>query len=148
MPDITIEIPTGVDASGNEIMEERELRTILKNQGESSRKGLERFYVKQGLSREEAISKSRGEVKTINAILGFIADEANIFSVKPLFMFDAARLNGPSTINNKTRYAFGSGAQFTVVIAKFEAGYVRTFNPGVGDKKGNFVTRLIFQNLF
>ena len=148
VPDITIEIPTGVDADGNPIMEDRRLGVILKNQGESSRKVLERIFVKEGLSQSEAQARSRQEVKSINSILGFIADEANIYSVKPLFMFDAARLDAPGTINNRTRFSFGAGVQFTVVIAKFEAGYMRTLNPLPGDSKGNFVTRLFFQNLF
>lgn len=148
VPDITLELPVGVDADQNPIMEDRPLRVILKNQGESSRKVLERLYVKEGLSKPEAEAKSRRDVKSINSILGFIADEANIYSVKPLFMFDAARLNAPATTDNKTRFAFGAGLQFTVVIAKFEAGYMRTLNPVPGDNKGNFVTRLFFQNLF
>ncbi len=148
VPDITIEIPTGVAADQNPIMEDRPLRVILKNQGESSRKVLERLFVKEGLSQPEAQAKSRREVKSINSILGFIADEANIYSVKPLLMFDAARLNAPGTTNNKTRFAFGAGVQVTVVIAKFEAGYMRTLNPLPGDGEGNFVTRLFFQNLF
>lgn len=148
VPDITIELPTGVDADGNPIMEDRALRVILKKQGESSRKVLERIFVKEGLSQPDAEAKSRREVKSINSILGFIADEANIYSVKPLFMFDAARLDATGATNNKTRYAVGAGVQFTVVIAKFEAGYMRTLNGLPGDSKGNFVTRLFFQNLF
>ena len=42
----------------------------------------------------------------------------------------------------------GGGIQFTVVTARFEAGYMRTLNPSSGDDRGNFFLRLTFQNLF
>lgn len=154
VPDISIELPTRdanghaiVNADGDPVMEERPLRDILKNQGESSRKVLERLFRKEGLSLEEAQSKARRELKSINSILGFIADQANIYSVKPLFMFDVARLNAPEG-DSQNRFGLGGGLQFTIVIAKFEAGYMRTLSPQPGDKRGNFVMRLIFQNLF
>jgi len=155
VPDISISLPkkdangkTVLDANGDPIFEDRPLRVILKNQGESSRKVLERVFVKQGLSVEEAKAKSQRELKSINSILGFMADQANIYSFKPLLMFDAARLNAPDAVNNRTKFAIGGGLQFTLVIAKFEAGYMRTLRPVPGDDKGNVVLRLFFQNLF
>ena len=155
VPNISLEIPSKdangraiVDADGDPVMEERPLRVILKNQGESSRKVLERIFRKEGLSIEEAQSKARRELKSINSILGFIADQANIYSIKPLFMFDVARLDAPAALNNQNRFAAGGGLQFTIVIAKFEAGYMRTLRPQPGDKRGKFVMRLVFQNLF
>lgn len=155
VPDISLELPTkdangraALDANGDPIMEQRPLRVILKNQGESSRKILERVFRKDGLSAEDAAAKARRELKSINSILGFIADQANIYSVKPLFMFDAARLQAPEALNGRTRFAFGGGLQLTIVIAKFEAGYMRTVRRQPGDDKGNFVIRLYFQNLF
>ena len=155
VPDIAISLPKKdaqgrviLDDNQDPIMEDKPLRVILKNQGESSRRVLERLFVKEGLSLEEAQAKARRELKDINAILGFIADQANIYSFKPLLMFDAARLNSPEAIDNRTRFAVGGGIQFTLVIAKFEAGYMRTLHPLPGDNKGNVVMRLFFQNLF
>ncbi|MEA2203683.1 MAG: hypothetical protein QOE77_459 [Blastocatellia bacterium] len=154
VPDISIELPTrGPDGqiimgADGPVMEDRPLRVILKNQGESSRKVLERIFKKEGLSAEDAKSKANRELKSINAILGFIADEANLYSIKPLFMLDAARLNVPGFTSNQTRLAVGGGLQFTIVIAKFEAGYMRTLRGLPGDGKGNVVLRLFFQNLF
>ena len=84
----------------------------------------------------------------INSILGFVADRANTYSIKPLFMFDAGRINVPGATKGQTRFGFGGGLQFTIVIAKFEAGYMRTLHRLSGDNKGNFVMRLFFQNLF
>lgn len=155
VPDISIALPKKdaqgrviLDDNQDPIMEDRPLRVILKNQGESSRRVLERIFIKEGLSLEDAKAKARRELRDINSILGFIADQANIYSVKPLFMFDAARLNSSDAINNRTRFALGGGIQFTLVIAKFEAGYMRTLRPLPGDNKGNVVMRLFFQNLF
>lgn len=155
VPDISISLPKKKadgsfekDQNGEPIFEDKPLRVILKNQGESSRKVLERLFVKEGLSVDEAKAKSEKELQSINAILGFMADQANIYSFKPLLMFDAARLNSPGAINNRTKFAVGGGLQFTLVIAKFEAGYVRTLRPLPGDDKGNVVLRLFFQNMF
>lgn len=155
VPNIAISLPKKdtqgrivLDDNQEPLMEDRPLRVILKNQGESSRRVLERLFVKDGLTVEEARAKARRELKSINSILGFIADQANIYSFKPLFMFDAARLNSPDAINNRTKFAMGGGLQFTLVIAKFEAGYVRTLRPLPGDDKGNVVVRFFFQNLF
>jgi hypothetical protein len=155
VPDVSLELPKRdahgravLDADGNPVMEDRPLRVILKNQGESSRKVLVRTFLKEGMSQSDAEAKAQRDLKGINSILGFIADRANIYSLKPLFMFDTARLNATAVANNRTRYAAGGGLQLTIVIAKFEAGYMRTLQPQPGDKRGNFVMRLIFQNLF
>lgn len=155
VPDISIALPKKdaqgrivLDENQDPVMEDRPLRIILKNQGESSRRVLERIFVKEGMSIAEAQAKARRELKDINAILGFIADQANIYSLKPLFMFDAARLNSPEAFNNRTKFAAGGGVQFTLVIANFEAGYMRTLRPLPGDQKGNLVMRLFFQNFF
>jgi hypothetical protein len=80
--------------------------------------------------------------------VNFLADQANLFSVKPLIMFDAARLRAPGTSNNQTRIGIGGGLQLTLVIPKFEAGYMHTVRRVAGDPQGNFVMRLVFQNLF
>jgi hypothetical protein len=100
--------------------------------------------------------KAKAEVKPeadkawqeITPPIAFIADYANAYSLKPLIMIDAARLGAPDTVNNQTRYAVGGGIQVTVIIAKFEAGYLRTIHPIRGDNKGNFIMRLFFQNIF
>jgi hypothetical protein len=112
---------------------------------------------KQGLSDDEATSKA-AEISTARATkivarefkptITYIADKANLFALKPLMMFDAARLNGPDGSSNRTRYALGGGVQLTIVVAKFEAGYLRSFHRMDGDPRGNFVLRLVVQNLF
>lgn len=104
------------------------------------------------LSDEEVEEKADREAeKVIDEIapaVNYLADRAKIYAVKPLFMFDAARSKFLNETNYRTRYGVGGGLQLTVVIAKFEIGYVRTVQRQPGDPKGNFITRLVFQNLF
>lgn len=84
----------------------------------------------------------------ITPITNFVADQANLYSIKPLIMFDAARIKAGESLDNRTRYAIGGGVQLTVVIAKLELGYMHTLNRIPGDNRGNVVARLVFQNLF
>jgi carboxypeptidase family protein len=84
----------------------------------------------------------------IAPVANYIADRADIYSIKPLLMFDAAYVNGPDNINHQPRYSAGGGIQLNVVIARFEAGYLHTLHRASGDNRGNFIMRLIFRNLF
>jgi hypothetical protein len=148
VPDIIIpDFPVKND-DGTVTVEDRPVRALLKYQGESAINNLRRVYVKEGLSREEADKKARKELSGVNSMLAFLADAANIYSIKPLLMFDAGCVRTPGDLGNRTRAAFGGGVQLTVVTAKFEAGYIRTVRSVPGDGKGNFLLRLVFQNLF
>ena len=80
-------------------------------------------------------------------ITDFIADYANIFSVKPLLLFDVAHL-GPAAANTPTRYGAGGGVQLDIVMARFEFGYVAALNRAPGDPRGNFFGRLVLRRLF
>ena len=97
---------------------------------------------------DQAKAKAEAELKSINSILGFLADKANLVSVKPLLLFDAARLYSAGPFGTGVRYGAGGGFQLTVVVAKFEVGYVYGVKRFPGDPPGNFVMRLVFQNLF
>ena len=70
------------------------------------------------------------------------------FAIKPLVMFDEARLARAGSDNYRTRYALGGGLQLTIVVAKFEAGYMRSVNRVEGDRRGAFIARIVFHNLF
>lgn len=155
VPDVTIDdIPKKdadgrimVDVNGDPVLESRPLKELLKGQGETAVKSLRRLFMKEGLSRDEAEAKARRELKGISSGLTFLADEANLYAVKPLFLLDAARISAPGGMH-QTRYAAGGGLQITIVIAKFEIGYMQTLRRLPGDDRGNLVVRLIFGNLF
>lgn len=121
------------------------IRDLIKCQTRSGVVILSRIYKKQGVKDYE--EKAKREFKGILSATDFLVDQANIYSVKPLFLFDVANFNSPSG-TNKTRFGLGGGLQLNIVIAKFEAGYMRTVNPQIGDSRGNFLMRLYFQNLF
>ncbi len=110
-----------------------------------------------GISEDEANDKAEklaveraGKIvkRDFEPPIRFIADKANLFAVKPLLMFDAGRINSRANLDQRTRFALGGGIQFTLVVAKFELGYLRTLRHLPGDNRGNLIARLIFQNLF
>jgi hypothetical protein len=103
---------------------------------------------KEGKTQEQAQQEADQIIAELQPAMNFIADHANVYAVKPLFMLDAARLWTPDTADKRTWVAVGGGVQLTIVVAKFEAGYLRTVRRTVGEDKGNFVLRLVFQNLF
>ncbi len=87
----------------------------------------------------------------ITPMVDYIAKRANLYSVKPLMMFDAARLWNPGAPPGResgTRFSLGGGLQLNVVVAKFEVGYLRTLNRDRGDQRGNFVVRMVFEKFF
>jgi hypothetical protein len=86
--------------------------------------------------------------REILPITDFIADHANIISVKPLLMFDAAHLGSGGGFDTRTRYGAGGGLQVDVVLARFEFGYVAGINRAPGDVSGHFVGRLILRRFF
>jgi hypothetical protein len=126
---------------------EEEVRKRLKNAiNVSGRNILISTLKKQGMTREEAIAEADRTLDEIGPATEFIIDEANLYSVKPLLMFDAAGLSGVGT--HPTWLAAGGGLQLTVVTAKLELGYMQTLSgPTTGDR-GNFFLRLVFERLF
>jgi len=86
--------------------------------------------------------------KSLTPTIEYIADHANLYAIRPLIMFDAARIIARETPNQRMCVALGGGIQFNVVVAKFEVGYQRTVRSMPGDQKGNFVVRMVFEKFF
>ena len=126
---------------------EDEVRKRLKNGiNVSGRNILISTLKNQGMSREDAIAEADRTLNEIRPATEFIIDEANLYSVKPLLMFDAGGMAGAGS--HPTWIAAGGGLQLTIVTAKLELGYMHTLSgPTTGDR-GNFFLRLVFQNLF
>lgn len=103
---------------------------------------------KEGMSTEEANKKAGEILDEIKPATHFIINDANIYSIKPLLMFDAGGMTASDGGSAATWLAAGGGVQLTVVIAKFEFGYMQTLSGPTFGSRGNGFARLVFQNLF
>ncbi len=101
----------------------------------------------EGMSQDQANVRAKQILNEVSPAARFIINDANIFSVKPIVMFDAAGLSDGSGVS-ETWMAAGGGLQLTVVIAKLEAGYMHTVSGPTFGHEGNAFVRLVFQNLF
>lgn len=99
-----------------------------------------------GLTPDEAKRRANEIFDEIRPATHFVIDQANVFAVKPLLMFDAAELE--SAPGRASWLAAGAGVQLTVVTAKFEAGYMRTLSGPTFGSRGNVFARLGFERLF
>ena len=104
--------------------------------------------MRQGVTPDEASAQARDTWREIQPVADFIADQANLFSVKPLLMVDVAQILGAASGDSRVRVAIGGGLQLTVVVARFEIGYLYAVQRAPGDDRGNLFARLTFQNLF
>lgn len=102
---------------------------------------------REGLSEDEAKRRAERVIAEIRPAAHFIIDDANLYSVKPMLMLDAAGLSEGNG-SHATWLAAGAGIQLTVVTAKFEGGYMRTLTGPTSGSRGNLFFRIVFQNLF
>ena len=95
---------------------------------------------------EAALAKAKAIYGEVQPAIEFVADRANIYSLKPLLLCDAA---GETGRQGRGRFdaAVGGGLQLTIVTAKMEVGYMHTI-VGDSDGSGNFFARIIFENIF
>jgi hypothetical protein len=83
----------------------------------------------------------------IRPTLDYLADRANVYSVKPLLLFDLAQMwNQVKT--NKLWLAAGLGVQATIVVARLELGYMHTLAPASDKGTGNLFIRFVLQNFY
>lgn len=141
IPNEETDIP---DINGNPVSLKQLLRRQIDVTGPSM---LSAVLQQQGLSADQAARRAKEILGEVTPATHFIIDEANLYAIKPLLMFDAAGLSGPGGAD-ETWFAAGGGIQLTVVTAKFEAGYLRTISGPTFGSQGNFFVRLVFQNLF
>jgi hypothetical protein len=124
------------------------LKEVLKQQVGQGERLLRSSLARQGLPPDEATAQARGTWKEIQPVADFIADQANLFSVKPLLMLDVAQILAAAAGESRVRVAIGGGLQLTIVVARFEIGYLYAVQRAPGDDRGNLFARLTFQNLF
>jgi len=101
----------------------------------------------EGMSDAEANAKAWRLLAEVRPATQFIINNANLYAIKPLLMVDVAGMTGSSSAST-TWLAAGGGVQLTIVIAKFEAGYMHTFSGPTFGNRGNVFVRLVFENLF
>jgi len=123
----------------------RDLVELAMNTGQDALSG---SYEDEGLSSDEADAKAAKVFSEIRPGVKYLTDYAKIYSLKPLLMFDEARLSRSDSTDPQYRYSAGGGLQLTIVIAKFQAGYMHAINRFPGEKRGNLIFRLVFTNLF
>jgi len=142
IPDEITDIP---DSDGNGTP----LKKVLRNQVDITGPSMLAATLKQeGASEEEAARKAGEVFSEIQPATHFFIDDANLYAVKPLLLFDAAGMTVSDGSPAQTWVAAGGGLQVTVVTAKFEAGYIWTLSGPTFGSRGNAFARLVFQNLF
>ena len=131
-----------IDEDGTTLADVIELAV---NTGQDSLSG---SYQDEGLSSDEADAKAAKVFSEIRPGVKYLTDYAKIYSLKPLLMFDEARLSRSDITGAQYRYSAGGGLQLTIVVAKFQVGYMHAINRFPGEKRGNVIFRLAFTNLF
>ena len=132
------------DVNGNPITVKQLLRRQIDVSGPSM---LAATLQKEGMSADAAEKKANQILDEIKPATHYLIDDANLYSIKPLLMFDAAGLSGGG-LSSQTWLAAGGGLQITIVTAKLEVGYMHTLSGPTFGQRGNFFFRLVFQNLF
>ncbi len=97
---------------------------------------------------QEAEAKARSILSEVQPAADFVINHANLYSIKPLFMFDIAGISDSKSRSSETWMAAGGGVQVTIVTASFEIGYMQTLTGPTSGNRGSVFMRLVFQNLF
>ena len=101
-----------------------------------------------GLSDDAADSAAERIVnKDIKPTIDYLADRANIYSIKPIIFFDLGEISKRNA-DNRIFAATGAGLQLNIVNARLEIGYIQTLFPKSDASKGNFLFRFSVQNFY
>ncbi len=125
------------------------LRSALKGQVTTAKSAIaDDLALNGGLSDDEADATAERIVnKDIKPTINYLADQANIYSIKPVLFFDVGQLT-KRNIDARLWTAAGFGLQINVVNARLEIGYIQTLLPKSDDSKGNFLIKFLVQNFY
>jgi len=126
------------------------LRSVLKAQAETAKNFIFDDLVNNHSYPDSDATDSVASAivdKDIRPALNYLADRANVYSVKPLLLFDVSHI-GDHTLRGKTWTAAGIGLQLTIVIARLELGYMHTLSPSAYTSSGNFFLHFVLQNFY
>ena len=148
VPDLIVD-SAEVDESGAIVKPAKTMRTKLKGMVKFAQTLIETDLVdRDGLSEEEAASKAERIIeRDVRPPIYYLADRANIYSIKPVILFDLANM-GKNENGNRIWGAAGLGVQLNIVNARFQIGYAHTLFPSDDNSKGNFLLRFIIQDFF
>lgn len=101
-----------------------------------------------GLSDDKADAAADRIVdKDIKPTINYLADRANIYSIKPVLFFDAGQIKKRG-VGDRLWLASGAGLQINIVNAKLAIGYIQTLFPRADNAKANFLMSFSVQNFF
>lgn len=125
------------------------LRSALKGQVQTAKNFIANdLALNGGLSDDAADSAAERIVnKDIRPTLNYLADRANVYSIKPLLYFDLGQVN-KRNVADQMYAAAGTGLQINIVNARLELGYMQTVSPQKNSSKGNFLMRFTVQNFY
>jgi hypothetical protein len=97
----------------------------------------------QNLGRNKR-AEANATIDSARAVFDRLVNELNRIAVGPLFMFDAAKIesNLSSATSTRTKYALGSGVQFTIVSFNLRVGYSFNVHRQPSEPRGAFVFSL------
>lgn len=102
----------------------------------------------QGLS-DDAVDSAAERIvnRDIRPTINYLADKANIYSIKPVLYFDLGEISNHRA-DNRVWAATGAGLQINIVNARLDIGYIQTLSPKSDASKGNFLLRFSVQNFY
>lgn len=126
------------------------LRTALKAQSSTAKNFIiDDLISDHGFADDEQTEAIADKMidKDIRPTLNYLADRANVYSIKPLLLFDIAQITD-RVLETKTWLAAGLGVQVNIVIARLELGYMQTLSPASDSGIGNLFLRFTLQNFY
>ena len=125
------------------------IRSALKAQVNSAESFISNdLELNGGLSSDEADARAKEIAdRDIRPTIYYLADRANLYSIKPLLYFDIGQLNNRN-IDKRFWSALGMGLKLNIVNARLEFSYVQTLLPKDDASKGNFLMRFSIQNMY
>lgn len=125
------------------------LRSAIKGQVNTAKSAIaDDLAINGGFADDEADAIAERIVnKDIKPTINYLADKANIYSIKPVVFFDIGQVN-KRNFGSKIWVASGAGLQINIVNARLELGYIQTLLSKSEAAKGNFLIRFLVQHFY
>ena len=101
------------------------------------------------IDQKGAEAKAKAEMAFTRRTLDTLFNEVNIYSVGPVFVFDAAKIGPARAGFGGVRYGPGAGVRFELAtVANFTVGYAWNVRRGPGEGTGNLFFSINVRDLF